>query len=98
MFLRLVSHMCLTHVLLKIMISQIGQRKREMSDKRVYKTQEQIRILEDLYTKGMTSYGRDHEESKLLIEEAVQKTGLTAIQVKVLIINSKGFLFTVYIG
>ncbi|XP_066917480.1 uncharacterized protein [Clytia hemisphaerica] len=53
-----------------------------MSVQRVIKTPEQVKILDELYERGMTSYGRDHKEVKKLIEEAVERTGLTAQQIK----------------
>ena len=54
-----------------------------MSQKRTVKTEEQIKVLKELRERGMTSYGKDHLEARLLIEEAVKKTSLTERQVKV---------------
>lgn len=51
--------------------------------KRTQKSQEQLDILEAMYDKGMTCYGRDNIGSLTLLREAVEQTGLTEIQVKV---------------
>lgn len=66
-----------------------------MSVQRVIKTPEQVKILDELYERGMTSYGRDHKEVKKLIEEAVERTGLTAQQIKVIFANEN---VAVYFG
>ena len=55
-----------------------------MSDKkRIKKTPEQIAILEDYDSRGMTSYGRDNLPALAMLSEVVAKTNLTIEQVKV---------------
>ena len=49
----------------------------------IHKTSAQIEVLEEFYQNGMTSYGKDHQEARKLLVEAVEQTGLSEGQVKV---------------
>ena len=55
----------------------------EEKRKNTFKTEEQIRQLEEFYNAGMTSYGKDHTRALELLNQAVDKTKLTYKQVKV---------------
>ena len=56
-----------------------------------FKTPEQTAILKRLYSEGMMSYGKDNEEGRRLLKQAVDETKLSEDQIKV------SFLFQYYI-